>query len=168
MLALHRQCSCRKSYMIRSCCQTKTKEPLFSVRPNNLQATCPTDTHIETKHTHTLRCPSPQRQRQTDRYIVGQTWGRSTSKPWLSRQEVGRGKKTLQCSTDQRRGRWVSLFGRVESGGVASPNLTVLHGWVGSRGEVWWGGWVGVGGWVRCCWCWAKRGLSSTTRILKQ
>lgn len=54
----------------------------------------------------------------------------------------------------------------MKRGVVASPNLTDLDGWVGCRGEVRWGGWVS--GALGCCWYLAKRGLSSTTRILKQ
>lgn len=116
------------------------------MRPNNLQATCPTDTHIETKHTHYAVHHHRDRDRLTDawwdrREDTQLQNGGSADRKWAG------GKKTSQCSTDQIRGMWVSLFGRVESGGVASPNLIVLHGWVGSRvrcGEV--GGWVSGAG----------------------
>lgn len=69
----------------------KTKSQFFSVKPNNLEATHPTDTHTETKHTHYAVHRHGDRDRLTDA-----RWDRHEDtidlEPWLSRQEVGRNK----------------------------------------------------------------------------
>lgn len=81
--------------------------------------------------------------------------------PWLSTQEVGG--KARQRDAAEIKEEMGFLYRKVERGGVASPNLTDLRGWVVfCRGEV---RWVSAGGAEGY---WAKRGLSSTTRILKQ
>lgn len=56
------------------------------------------------------------------------------------------GKENIAVQYKSKR-KWDILFGKVTSGGVASPILTVLHGCVGRRGGVRWvGGCRGIGG----------------------
>lgn len=66
----------------------KTKSQFFSLRMKSLKATCLQHTH--TDKTHTVGCPLPQRQRQTNRLRDAQ-WDRREDtldlKPWFSRQK---------------------------------------------------------------------------------
>ncbi len=122
------------------------KEPVFLCETKQSRSNMSDrHTHRNKTHTHTLCCPSPWRQRQTDRC----TWDRHEDtidlELWLSRQEVGRNKNIAMQYRSKKK--WDFLFGRVESGGVASPILTVFHGWVGSWCKVRWvGGCRGMGG----------------------
>ena len=99
------------------------------------------DKHTQRNKTHILHCPS--RQRQTNRCTVGQTLGRS--QPWTVAQLTGsgQGRKTLQCSTDQR-GSGIFSLKRWRVGVWLHPSWqSSMGGWVVGVG---WGGWVGVGG----------------------
>lgn len=94
-----------------------------------------TRTHTYTKQTHYV----VQRHGDRDRLTDAQWDKREDTldlKPWLSRQEVGRKTKIHRNAVQIKEEVgffcfFFFLFGRVESGGVASSNLTVLRGWVG-------------------------------------